>query len=95
MSKSANIMVLEELLQQLPTPHQERAGLIRAIEVLRVYGSQEVVRQALAAAYVAVYRSLDKDRPSDGELSDVQSRLAVALRAVGSSGAEALGMPQP
>lgn len=53
---------------------------------------REFVRQALSAAYVAIHRTLDRQFVNDAELSDVQSRLACALRAVGSSGAEALGI---
>jgi hypothetical protein len=34
-----DIELLEELLEQLPNPHHERAGIIRSIEVLRAYGT--------------------------------------------------------
>jgi hypothetical protein len=32
------IALLEEFLKELPVGHQDRPGLIRAIEVLTVYG---------------------------------------------------------
>jgi len=57
--------------------------------------ANRVLLEALSASYRNVHDNLDLLPPGNAELSGTYTLLARALRLLGSSGADALGLPRP